>query len=472
MAQSNEEHSVKELERGDVDQLSMEDLSQESNMQNISSTQWETLYQESQSKLDIILETLAPVVSRLKILEGKQSAVELQQPFEKTQIVKSEYSANTKYYKDGWCAKIKWNEKESFRDFVDKLELEYSAVRPKELYWLQLNGDALFSDMSSAQQEMYYERSRDMLLSLKTCLAGTVAMPFIRHVKVNKNQEVTGAELAWRLLSNAPVLWGHNAQLRNMIVTLEMPAGYSLKWYIDLGIQLEKDMVASPVMELEDMINHWLEGLLPKFDRAKFPARNEMYRLVRDGDVWCFHDVAGIVRRETTKFGEFSEGQGYFVNGQDVSKICRKQVVQAPLIQGSRTNATDTRVEFKCTNSHCDTPNSHSTDYCASYGGAKEGMYSPNWPQEYKTKLKKKLTEMIAKHGPSKNTATQAVGSNATDVETSIDDRLQRMRADMLYCAEKSPDKTMGVMNDTCAEMNKASAASAEKQETADEFQY
>ena len=89
MAQTSEKHSVKELERDDVDQLSMEDLSRESNMQSISSTQWETLYQESQSKLDIILETLAPVVSRLKILEGKQSAVELQQPFEKTQVVKS-----------------------------------------------------------------------------------------------------------------------------------------------------------------------------------------------------------------------------------------------------------------------------------------------------------------------------------------------------------------------------------------------
>ena len=139
------------------------------------------------------------------------------------------------------------------------------------------------------------------------------------------------------------------------------------------------------------------------------------YRLDRDGDVWCFHDAANIVRRETTKFGEFSEGQGYFVNGQDVSKICRKQVVQAPLVQGTRTNATDTRVEFKCTNSHCDAPNNHSTDYCVSYGGAKEGTYSPNWPQEFKTKLKQKgnisvllKTDVLQKqqNGPCQATAT------------------------------------------------------------------
>ena len=189
-----------------------------------------------------------------------------------------------------------------------------------------------------------------------------------------------------------------------------------------------------------------------------------MCRLDRDGDVWCFHDAADIVRRETTKFGELCEGQGYFVNGQDVSKILSPP---QKWVEGTRTNATDTRVEFKCTNSHCDAPNNHSTDYCVSYGGAKEGKYSPNWPQEFKTKLKKKLTEMIAKHGPSKNTTTQAVGSNATDVETSMDGRLQRMRADMLYCAKESPDKTMGFMNDTCAEMNKAAAAA-----TADEFEY
>ena len=90
--------------------------------------------------------------------------------------------------------------------------------------------------------------------------------------------------------------------------------------------------------------------------------------------------------------------------------------------------------------------------------------YSPNWPQEFKTKLKKKLTEMIAKHGPSKYTTTQAVGSNATDVKTSIADRLQRMRADMLHCAKESPDRTMTFLNDTCAEMN--------KEATADESEY
>ena len=134
MAQLNEEQLLKELERTDVDHLSMGDLSQESNEKTMSSKQWETLHQEPQSKLDMVLERLAPVVSRLKILEGKQSAVELQQPFEKTQVVKSEYSANTKHHKGGWCAKIKWTEKESFGDWVDKIELEFSGVRPKELY--------------------------------------------------------------------------------------------------------------------------------------------------------------------------------------------------------------------------------------------------------------------------------------------------------------------------------------------------
>ena len=173
----------------------MKDLSQQE--EETEDTELEDLrrWERKERRLD---EAFDRALERLKIIEDRQAAVEkqqLQQPLEKTQIVKSEYSENTKYYKDGWCAKIKWNEKESFRDFVDKLELEFSAVRPKELYWLQLNGDALFSDMSSAQQEMFYERPRDMLLSLKTCLAGTVAMPFIRHVKVNKNQEVAGAEM-------------------------------------------------------------------------------------------------------------------------------------------------------------------------------------------------------------------------------------------------------------------------------------
>ena len=138
MAQSNEELSVKELEKGDVDHISMGDLSQRKENKD---KDWESLYRESQREIRSQA-SLVRALERIKILEDRQDALvekqPLQQPFEKTQIVKSEYSANTEYYKDGWCAKIKWNEKESFRDFVDKLELEYSAVRPKELYWLQL----------------------------------------------------------------------------------------------------------------------------------------------------------------------------------------------------------------------------------------------------------------------------------------------------------------------------------------------
>ena len=107
MAQISEKLSVKELEKGDVDHISMGDLSQRKESKD---KDWESLYRESQREIRSQA-SLVRALERIKILEDRQDALvekqPLQQPFEKTQIVKSEYSANTKYYKDGWCAKIK-----------------------------------------------------------------------------------------------------------------------------------------------------------------------------------------------------------------------------------------------------------------------------------------------------------------------------------------------------------------------------
>jgi len=185
-----------------------------------------------------------------------------------------------------------------------------------------------------------------------------------------------------------------------------MPIDITLEEYIGLGVQIETDLIASPVMDLEAMTNYWLKGLLPKFDQAKFPARNEMDRLVGMNSGWCIHDIANIVIRESTAYGERYEGEEYFANGKDFAKILSRKVItpREGFDVGARTHATDTRREpFSCPNSHCDSPHSHSTEYCVSYGGAKEGIYNQTWPQEFVSKLKKKLAEKIAKLGDSKN---------------------------------------------------------------------
>ena len=56
-------------------------------------------------------------LARIQVLEERQSFVEagpLQQPMTQTIIQQSECSSNSKFYKEGWCAKEKWGSKEHF----------------------------------------------------------------------------------------------------------------------------------------------------------------------------------------------------------------------------------------------------------------------------------------------------------------------------------------------------------------------
>ena len=119
---------------------------------------------------------------------------------------------------------------------------------------------------------------------------------------------------------------------------------------------------------------------------------------------------------------------------------------------GTRTNPVDTagtdRSKWTCANEHCESKSNHSTDYCVSYKGAKEGQYAPHWPEEFKSRLKKELQDKIKKNGPS------GVSTNSTGTETSMEVRLKRMKADMKHCAKTDCDKTMVFLNETCAEIN------------------
>jgi len=98
-------------------------------------------------------------------------------------VEESKYSMSSKFYKEGWKSTERLKTNENFKDWLDRLELEVSLVRPKGLYWKQLSGELSYDDMSTEQREMFYERSGDLLLSIKSCLAGTKYINLIRHVK-------------------------------------------------------------------------------------------------------------------------------------------------------------------------------------------------------------------------------------------------------------------------------------------------
>ena len=437
-------------------QLKREDLSQERKEED-QSQDWKALYMESQ-KSGTETMNLVRALSRIKTLEDRQDQLETK----KSQLVetsvekKSEYSSNTEHYKMGWRAKEKWNSNEDFKDWLARIELEVGEVRPKELYWRQLCGELLFCDMSATQQEMFYERSRQLLLSLKFCLAGTKAMSLIRNVRVDKTKSVTGGELAFKILMKCPKLFERNEVLRNKIVKLFMPADRTLDWYMELGLQLETDLAASPVMELEEMVRYWAAALLPEYENVcRYPVTNELEMLKKTGEYWCFQDIITVVVNATTKWGEPYEGEKWLLNGEDISKSMRiKLPVVAPdYVTGTRTNPVGTastdRSKWTCTNEHCESKSNHSTDYCVSYKGAKEGQYAPHWPEEFKSRLKKELQDKIKKNGPS------GVSTNSTGTGESHAVIMKRIKADMQLAVDIDPNKTMEGLNENCAEMDK-----------------
>ena len=242
-----------------------------------------------------------------------------------------------------------------------------------------------------------------------------------------------------------------------------MPADKTLDWYMELGLQLETDLAASPVMELEEMVRYWAAALLPEYENVcRYPVTNELEMLKKTGEYWCFQDIITVVVNATTKWGEPYEGEKWLLNGEDISKSMRiKLPVVAPdYVKYTRTNPVGTagtdRSKWTCTNEHCESKSNHSTDYCVSYKGAKEGQYAPHWPEEFKSRLKKELQAKIKKHGPSGVSINSGgVSTNSSSsTETSMEVRLKRMKADMMHCAKTDSDKTMVFLNETCAEIN------------------
>jgi len=146
---------------------------------------------------------------------------------------------------------------------------------------------------------------------------------------------------------------------------------------------------------------------------------------------------------------------------------------EEPLVKGTRTYPTgvpdppaatpaagqkkNTWTGDACTNKFCENKQSHGTDFCVSYGGKREGQFKEHWGEGFRKSLQEKLDAMIKKHGAS-GVSTNASGVSSTEI--SMDDRLARMKVDMLHCAGENPDKTMGFLNNTCAEMNSAASGS------------
>ena len=55
----------------------------------------------------------------------------------------------------------------------------------------------------------------------------------------------------------------------------------------------------------------------------------------------------------------------------------------------------------RCTNPHCKAPHTHSTKYCAAYGGAMEGQYPSKWKEEFKKSMAAELKKKRDELGPS-----------------------------------------------------------------------
>ena len=77
MAQSNEEHSVKELAQTEVEPLTMKDLSQKSD-DRVQQTDWKSLYEDMQ-KTQIEMEETLKTLTRMQLLEDRQDQLELKQ---------------------------------------------------------------------------------------------------------------------------------------------------------------------------------------------------------------------------------------------------------------------------------------------------------------------------------------------------------------------------------------------------------
>jgi hypothetical protein len=385
-------------------------------------------------------------------------------------VEESKYSMSSKFYKEGWKSTERLKTNENFKDWLDRLELEVSLVRPKGLYWKQLSGELSYDDMSTEQREMFYERSGDLLLSIKSCLAGTKYINLIRHVKVDTNCKITGGEEAFRILTKK------DTGLRDEVLVSKiskfcMDDAWPIQMYIDLGKEFENELFFKPVLSQVVFVGYWIEGLRGKYISAKSRAKLEVEKLIESGKKWSLEDVAATVVKETTPFGQLAEGEKWFVSGQNCAKLLDAK--EEPLVKGTRTYPTgvpdppaatpaagqkkNTWTGDACTNRFCENKQSHGTDFCVSYGGKREGQFKEHWGEGFRKSLQEKLDAMIKKHGAS-GVVINASGVSSTEI--SMDDRLARMKVDMLHCAGENPDKTMGFLNNTCAEMNSAASGS------------
>ena len=174
--------------------------------------------------------------------------------------------------------------------------------------------------------------------------------------------------------------------------------------------------------------------------------------------------------RLTHVIGEVPSDNAHIIQGKDMSKSIRRMIGQTskPLVQGTITNPTgirDTRPppdrkppHSPCTNKYCKgNKKTHPFEKCFAYKGGSEGVYPKHWidnPKFAKTlaACKKDLAKLKKSGGVDTN--------SSSSTEISMDGRLARMKVDMLHCAGENPDKTMGFLNNTCAEMNSAASGS------------
>jgi hypothetical protein len=435
---------------------------------NISSNS--VLQTEGQSeKIQLLEETVQKLVEMQdKLMQHVCTVVSTGEELKREdKVEESKFSMSSKFYKEGWKATEKLKSNENFKDWLDRLELEVSLVRPKGLYWKQLSGELSYDDMSTEQREMFYERSGDLLLSIKSCLAGTEYVNLIRHVKVDTNCKITGGEEAFRILTKKDTGL-RDEVLVSKISNLFMKDKWTIQNYIVLGKEFENELFFKPVLSQEVFVGYWIEGLRGKYISAKSRAKMEVEKLIESGKKWSLEDIAARVVKETTAFGQLAEGEKWFVSGQDLGKLLTDKTRQdQDLVTGTRTMvvepgaapaATPAAGQKKnpwtgdaCTNKFCESKSSHGTDFCVSYGGKREGQFKEHWGEGFRKSLQEKLDVLIKKHGPS-GVSTNASGVSST--EPSMDGRLARIKVDMLHCAKEDTDRTMGFLNNTCAEMS------------------